>query len=145
VCFGNVFWSEDQSFTRKVDGLQSDHRLRDGPAISDIKGRSFSTRDMSDSFLEVPEDIFDTDKGLFPPGISSKENVRERYQAFRSFWRLSDTRAIEMNVSASNIDIVNRWESVKRAKGKRAAMPMRLHYLQIELVLQPFLRYTAMM
>jgi hypothetical protein len=119
--------------------------FKDGPAISDIKGRSFSTRDMSDSFLEVLEDIFDTDKGLFPPDISSKEKIRERYQAFRSFRRTSDTRAIEMNVSATDIDIVNRWESVERAKGKRAAMSMRLHYLQIELVLQPFLRYTAMM
>jgi hypothetical protein len=98
--------------------------FKNGPAISDIKGRSFSTRDMLDSFLEVLEDIFDSDKGFFPPDISSKEILRERYQAFCSFRRTSDTRAIEMNVSASDIDIVNRWESVERAKGKRAAMPM---------------------
>jgi hypothetical protein len=117
----------------------------DGPAISDKKGRSYSTKDMTDSFLEVLEDLFETDRHLFPPDITSKEILRERYQAFRSFRRTSDTRAAEMDVSSSDIDIVNRWESVEKAQGRRAAMPMRLHYMQIDLCLKPFLRYTGAM
>jgi hypothetical protein len=117
----------------------------DGPAISDSRGRSFSSKDMSASFLEILEDLFDSERHLFPPDITSKELLRERYQAFRSFRRTSDSRAAEMNVSASDIDIVNRWESVERAKGKRANMSMRLHYLQIELIVKPFLRYTGRM
>jgi hypothetical protein len=57
----------------------------DGPAISDETGRAFSTKDMLDSLVEIVEDIFDSDRGLFPPDIVSKEILRERYQAFRSF------------------------------------------------------------
>jgi hypothetical protein len=117
----------------------------DGPAISDDKGRSYSTKDMTDSFQEILEDLFDTERHFFPPDITSKEILRERYQAFRSFRKTSDTRAAEMEVSSSDVDIVNRWESVEKAQGKRAAMPMRLHYLQFDLCLKPFLRYTASM
>jgi hypothetical protein len=29
-----------------------------------------------------------------------------------------------MDVSSLDIDIVNRWESVEKAQGRRAAMPM---------------------
>jgi hypothetical protein len=117
----------------------------DGPAISDSNGQAFATRDMSDSFVEILEDLFDSDRVLFPPDIMSKDILRERYQAYRSFRRTSDTRAAEMNVSSTDIDIVNRWESVEKAQGRRAAMPMRLHYTQIELSLKPFLRYTGQM
>jgi hypothetical protein len=117
----------------------------DGPAISDEKGRSYTTKDMTDSFQEILEDLFDTERHFFPPDITSKDILRERYQAFRSFRRTSDTRAAEMEVSPSDVDIVNRWESVEKAQGRRAAMPMRLHYLQFDLCLKPFLRYTGSM
>jgi hypothetical protein len=50
-----------------------------------------------------------------------------------------------MDIGATDTDIVNRWQLVERAQGRRAAMPMRLHYTQIELILQPFLRYTRQM
>jgi hypothetical protein len=95
--------------------------------------RSYSTKDMTGSLLEILEDLFDTDRQLFPPNITSKEILRERYQAFRSFQKTSDTRAAEMEVSPSDV------------LGRRAAMPMRLHYLQFDLCLKPFLRYTGSM
>jgi hypothetical protein len=117
----------------------------DGPAISDIGGRAYSTKDMTDSLLEILEDLFDSDRGLFPVDITSKEMMRERYQAFRSFRRTSDTRAAEMNVGSTDTDIVNRWQMVEGAQGRRAAMPMRLHYTQIDIILKPFLRYTWLM
>ena len=77
--------------------------------------------------------------------IMTKETLRSRYQAFRTFRRTSDTRAAEMDIGATDTDIVNRWQLVERAQGRRAAMPMRLHYTQIELILKPFLRYTRQM
>ena len=43
-----------------------------GPAISDEKGRSYSTRDMTDSFVEILEDLFDPERQLFPPDIASR-------------------------------------------------------------------------
>ena len=58
---------------------------------------------------------------------------------------MSDTRAAEMNVGPADTDIVNRWQLVEGAKGRRVAMPMRLHYTQIDIILKPFLRYTWLM
>jgi hypothetical protein len=117
----------------------------DGPAVSDVGGRAYSTKDMTDSLLEILEDLFESDRGLFPADITSKEIMRERYQAFRTFRRTSDTRAAEMNVGSTDTDIVNRWQMVEGAQGRRAAMPMRLHYTQIDIILKPFLRYTWLM
>jgi hypothetical protein len=114
----------------------------DGPAISDQAGKGYSTRDMTDSLLEVLEDLFESDRSLFPADINSVEDVQARYQAFRSYRRTSDTRAAEMNISSADVDIVNRWETFEKAKGSRPGMPMRLHYAQIEYLIKPFLRYT---
>jgi hypothetical protein len=102
----------------------------------------YSTRDMSESLIKVLEDLFDTDRALPPPDITSQEILHERYQAFRTFRITSDTRGAECDESSSDVDIVNRWESVEKAGGWRAAMPMRLHYTQIDLILKPFMRYT---
>jgi hypothetical protein len=117
----------------------------DGPAISDEAGRAYSTKDMTDSLLEALEDLFESDRGLFPADITSKGILRERYSAFRTYRRTSDTRAAEMNVGSTDTDIVNRWQLVEGAQGRRAAMPMRLHYTQIDIILKPFLRYTWLM
>jgi hypothetical protein len=129
----------------RLMALKARKGFLDGPAISDLDGRVYSTRDMSDSLAEVIEDLFETDRSLFPADILTKEVLRERYQAFRTFRRTSDTRAAEMNVGATDTDIVNRWQLVEGAKGRRAAMPMRLHYTQIDIILKPFLRYTWLM
>jgi hypothetical protein len=97
---------------------------------------------MPDSLAEVLEDLFDSDRSLFPVDVTSKEILRDRYQAFRTFRRTADTRAAEMNVGTTDTDIVNRWELIEGAQGKRASMPMRLHYTQIDIILKPFLQYT---
>jgi hypothetical protein len=45
----------------------------DGSAISDSTRRSYTTKDMSNSFLEILKDLFDTDRALVLPDIASKE------------------------------------------------------------------------
>ena len=122
--------------------LKAQRGLVDGPGISDLNGKAYSTRDMSSSLIEILEDLFDTNRAFFPLDITSKELLKDRYQAFRSYRRSSDTRATEEGVAKADIDLVNRWETVERAKCKRQNMPMRLHYTQVELILKPFLRYT---
>jgi hypothetical protein len=136
---------EVKASLERLMALKRQKGFVDGPAISDDTGRVYLTKDMTDSLLEILEDLFESDRGLFPPDITSKEILRSRYQAFRTFRRTSDTRAVEMNVGSTDTDIVNRWQLVERAQGRRAAMPMRLHYTQIELILKPFLRYTWLM
>jgi hypothetical protein len=116
-----------------------------GPAISDLKGKIFSSRSLNDAFLEILEDLFDTHRELFPASVEDKETLRKRIQAYRTFRRTSDSVAIEMGVSQVDIDVVNRWQTLEKAKGSRPSRPMRQHYAELELLLRPFLRYTLAM
>jgi hypothetical protein len=133
-----------ETVSRLIELKQSQGFI-DGPAISDTRGRVFSTKTLDDALVEVLEEVYDTNPEMFPPDISNKESLPKHYQVFRSLRRTSDTRAIEKKVSQVDIDVVNRWQTVERAKGKRPNMPMRQHYAQLDLLIEPFLRYTGAM
>jgi hypothetical protein len=114
----------------------------DGPAISDEAGRAYSSRAIDDSLHEVLEDLFEEKRTLFPDHIEGREDLRKSYQAFRTLRRTSDTRAIELKVDKDDIDVVNRWKTVERARGTWPPRPMRQHYADMSLLVKPFLRYT---
>jgi hypothetical protein len=114
----------------------------DGPPISGRDGRALLTQCINGALIEMLEEIFEADPSLFPPGITSKENLSENYQAFRTLRKTSDTRAIEKWVGKLDIDVVNRWATVENAKGQKPSRPMRQHYAQFELLVTPFLQYT---
>jgi hypothetical protein len=116
-----------------------------GPAILDVKGKIYSSQSLNDAFLKILEDLFDTSRDLFPASIEDKETLRKRVQAFRTFRRTSDSIAIKEGISQTDIDVVNRWQAVEKAKGSRPSRPMRQHYAKLELLLRPFLRYTLVM
>jgi hypothetical protein len=114
----------------------------DGPAISNLRGQVLTTRSLDDTFCKILEGLFETARELFPPHIKTFENLRLKYQGFRSFGKTSGTRAIEMKVHQTDIDVVNRWKTVEKANGKRPSRPMRQHYVDLSLLLKPFLRYA---
>jgi hypothetical protein len=111
-----------------IDVRQSLERLiqlKDGPAISDVSGHLYKTRDIDDCFQEVLEDLFATQHHLFPNHISNIQMIRERYQVFQTYRKTSDSRALAMGVSPNDVDVVNRWQAVERAKGTRPGRSMR--------------------
>jgi hypothetical protein len=61
----------------RLMALKATKRFPDGPALSDVEGRAYSTKDISDSLVEVLEDLFDIDRGLFPADVISKEFIRD--------------------------------------------------------------------
>jgi hypothetical protein len=77
-----------------------------------------------------------------PQNIGDKEELKKRFQAFRTFRRTSDTQAVEMKVAQDDIDTGNCWKSTEKAKGVRPSRPMRQQYADVSLLLKPFLRYT---
>lgn len=117
----------------------------DGPAISDSKGNVRTCAQMDDMLVEILEENYEDHPELFPPSINSKEEISESYSVFRSLRRSSDTRALEQNVSQTDIMLFNRWSTVERARGNRATFSMYQHYAQIELLIAPFKRYTLAM
>ena len=92
--------------------------------------------------VDILEELFIESRSLFPPNIPSKDRIREYYHCYRTFRRTSDTRAIEKGVAQTDIDIVNKWQKIEKAKGRRPKEPMRRHYAQTELLIGPFKRYT---
>jgi hypothetical protein len=105
-------------------GLKKNQGRISGPAISDTSGVIFASRTMDDALHEVLEDLFVTNRSLFPATIEDVEQVLERYQLFRSFRRSSDTRALDQRVAETDIDIVNRWAAVEKAKGRQPGQSM---------------------
>ena len=49
----------------------------DGPAISDLKGDLLSSRVIHDSLLEVLEDLFESNQGLFPSKFETALDLRK--------------------------------------------------------------------
>jgi hypothetical protein len=117
----------------------------DGPAISKENGLLFSSRAVDDALLEVLEELFISNRELFPTKMETLEDLRKSYQVFRTLRRTSDTQALEMRVSKDDIDVVNRWAGVERAQGRRPGREMRHYYADITLLLKPFLHYTRAM
>ena len=81
-------------------------------------------------------------KDLFPKKVTSVNDLKGMYQAFRSLRRSSDSHALNKKVAPTDIDIVNRWEGVESARGQRPGREMKYHYADVVLMLKPFLRYS---
>ena len=82
---------------------------------------------------------------IFHPEIKGTEDITERFSVFRSLRRASDTRALNMKVSETDIDVVNRWKRVEGGKGRKTLGSMRQHYAEFTYLVEPFLRYTNAM
>ena len=118
--------------------------ITSGPAISDMNGYLLGARDIDLLLHELLYEIFESSRALFPPNITSFDDIAENYKCNRSLRRTSDTRAIEEKVDSSDIEIVNRWNQ-RALQKKVAGQAMKHHYAQFELLVKPFLRYTLAM
>ena len=117
----------------------------DGPAISNHQGIIFSAKLVDDTVQSLLTDIFHRDSNLFPPSIDSVQKISTSYQCFRSFRRTSATRAAEVGISTTDVNIVNRWQENDHPKRKKGANSMHQHYTEFDLLIKPFLRYTSQM
>ena len=127
----------------------------DGPALSGIHGKLYHQRDINDMLLTILESLYLRDPSLFPidivKKITSEKDLKEQfsswYACYRSFRRTSDSRALDKKneMEKEDVDIVNRWKTIEASKGKRPNLPMKQHYADLQVLLQPFLRYTKAM
>ena len=110
-----------------------------GPAISDSKGNLYIANKIDHALQEVLEDLFEEDQTLFPPDIKNVGDIVESYCCFRSLRRALDTCALEMRVSQTDTDCVNRLGKDQRnTKGIKVKLHMRQHYAQPDLLIKPF-------
>ena len=116
-----------------------------GPAISNIYGKIMTAKEIDDKLHETLIEIFDEHPQMFPILVDSHEKIYTNYQCFRTFRRTSNTRATERKIDTNDVNVINRWHVVEAARGKKPNLPMNQHYAQLELLVDPFLRYTGNM
>ena len=107
-----------------------------GPAICDSKGTLIPAYLVDAEFKSQIEKV----KLQRPELVESSTDVGKCFAIFRSLRRGSQTRATEAGVDERTIDLIHRWR--ENENRRMAAMPMRDHYLDMQLVLQKLLRYS---
>ena len=125
--------------------MKAQANFTSGPAISDIEGKVLSAKIVDDVLQEELTNIFNDNSQFFPPTVDSAEKIPFSYQCFRTFRRTSTTRATEMKVSETDINIVNRWKVPSTTKSTKPKSGMHQHYTELSLLVEPFLRYTKNM
>ena len=130
---------------RRLINVNTKLGLRDGPTISGDTGKLLEPSDLDEMVIELLMEYHSENRELFPVDMDTQEKIRNSYQYFRTFRRTSDTIALEKKVNESDIDIVNRWKTLNTAKERRPGRAMRQNYAQLELLMEPFLRYTSAM
>lgn len=118
--------------------MKEDRQERVGPAVCDHNGVVLGRRELNDELHEAMEKLQEVGSTLIPPDIE----VRERFNIHRSFRRGSTTRAKEMNVPESVIELNNRWRKVQNKQGGLPSLPMSQLYVEITQVLTSKLRYS---
>jgi hypothetical protein len=116
-----------------------------GPALCDAKGQVLTTKVMNDILHDILDEVRLEHPTLFLADITSRADIEDKYNVFRSFRRGSDSRAIAMQVSALDIEVVNRWQKKEGAGTARANHSMKHHYADINILFPNFIRYTKVM
>lgn len=75
---------------------------------------------------------------LFLAESRCHQDLSDKYSVFRSFHQWSNSRAIDLEVKAIDIDVVNRWAKKDKADTSHPGHQMQDHYANINLLLQPF-------
>ena len=116
-----------------------------GPLMTDYHGKKMTSTRLTGTMHHYLYQILEEKPELLPAKVGTVEEITERYHTFRSFRRGSDTRAISMKVDETDIYCVNRWKTEGRNNRGPGGMPMHHRYADIDLLIQPFLRYTSAM
>ena len=90
--------------------LSCAHRMfkrHGGPAITNYEGVILTISQIDAKLYEYLVQLFDNGMN-FPLEIKTSEDIYERYSVFQSLRRASNMRALNMNVSSSDIDVINR-------------------------------------
>jgi hypothetical protein len=129
------YWLEALIEVREREG-----RVR-GPAFCAQDGKVEYSGTYEACFHEILGEIQLSRPDLIPVNV----DVPEDYGIGRSFRRGSDSEALARGVSPSDVDAMNRWRSVEKAKGRRPAhASMREYYADVRIAaLDRSLRYSV--
>ena len=110
-----------------------------GPAFCYPNGKLLSSLDVDLEFHGSLEKVQIDYPNLIEEGL----DVRESYSIFRSLRRGSTSRAAELKIDDSVVNLHNRWGTVDYLGGQRSRSNMRDYYTSIRLTRAARLEYTT--
>ena len=110
-----------------------------GPAFCCPDGTLLRSMDVDLEFHASLERIQIECPHLIEPGLE----VRETFSIFRSLRRGSTSRATELKINDTVVNLHNRWRSVDYLGGQRSQRNMRDYYTSIRLTRAARLEYTS--
>lgn len=121
-----------------VEVLQAENNLS-GPAFCHPNGQMVRALDVDLEFHAMLERVQEESPHLIEPGI----DVRESFSIFRSLRRGSTSRATELKLDETVVNLHNRWRSVDYLGGQRSQRNMRDYYTSIRLTRTARLAYSS--
>ena len=109
-----------------------------GWAFKREDGTKMKQADLQNDFYALMDEVQDTTQL-----IDRRVDIREEYGLSRCLRRGSNTHAHNMGVSASQIELNNRWRKFFYAGGKRPGMGIRDSYIQIKQAMPALLKYSS--
>lgn len=132
-------------WVQRILAVHRSQKRVSGPAFVNIDGQHALTSEMNELFLEALFEIYDRRPELFGYDVESVGDLPDKFNVFRSFRRGSESRAVAMKVSETDRYVVNRWKRKESAGSNRVGHSIDQHYVDVALVNESFLRYTAAM
>lgn len=115
---------------------------RKGYVFRDGVGNRVSAGHYAQSILGVIREIQQSGLKEELDLVEGDCDVFEEFGMSRSFRRGSDSRALAAGVPPATVDLINRWRTTERAKGRNAQLKMNEHYSDVRLLLELYLPYS---
>lgn len=131
------YWVENLVALLKDERRDRDHEP--GPAFCDERGYALSYSFLNNLFHEELLKVQELESDLIPSEIS----VSEVYNLFRSLRRGATSRATELGYSETIINLNNRWRTTQSNKGIGGIKKMSQLYVELNLVKEGLLRFSA--
>ena len=91
-----------KKWVRRILAAHRSQGRTSGPAFVNAEGYQSTTSEMNVMFLSLLVKIFDENPRLFGLDIKEASDLSDKYNAFRSFQRGSESRAVAMKVSEAD-------------------------------------------
>jgi hypothetical protein len=131
-------WVEWVIEVLKQERGQNTHR-KVGPAFCDEKGEVLSYSLVNQWFHEELIKV----QEAHPELIAEELDVTESYNIYRSLRRGATSRASALNYSETVINFNNRWRNTQTNKGKGGLKKMSQLYVEVSMVLDTLLKFSA--
>lgn len=109
-----------------------------GPAFCEEHGEMLNNNWVDEKFVEEVKRVQVAHPNLIDPSV----DVGEHYSIFRSLRKGSTARAVDMEVSATVIDLHNRWRTMELRGGSKSTKSMQDYYMDLRLTIISRLAYS---